>query len=403
MGWIKIVLFLTLFFTPILLENVDLKFCVLSEAEMAKCQAMAEATLGDQENNDNSFGSYFHRIKCTMPYFSPEECMRDMAREDPTTPNVIVVDAGDVFVGGRYHSLVPILREVYLEDKDYYHAVAVIKKGSLPDVRTLEDLRGKHACFAGVGTQAGWTIPVYKLINDGIMPVVDCNNHVKSTAEFFGTSCAVNTLQDRYNPLGDNSNSLCEYCGSDEPGIRCTIKDPYSGFRGAIMCLKEKGDIAFVKHSTVQENGWDENEFELLCVDGSRAPLANFEACSWGVAPGHFVLVSSALDLSERRSIQRFLVRLVDKYRGVVTNKTIALGTITADDVEIRTKTNELAILNEVFEEIKDENEVGSNRVSLDDPSYSKDPSFSSFSVKNYKRYGNVPNLIFQVSFVILI
>ena len=25
-------------------------------------------------------------------------------------PNVIVVDAGDVFVGGRYHSLVPILR-----------------------------------------------------------------------------------------------------------------------------------------------------------------------------------------------------------------------------------------------------------------------------------------------------
>jgi hypothetical protein len=29
---------------------------------------------------------------------------------------------------------------------------------------------------------------------------------------------------DRYNPLGDNSNSLCEYCGSGEPGVRCTIK-----------------------------------------------------------------------------------------------------------------------------------------------------------------------------------
>jgi len=27
-----------------------------------------------------------------------------------STPNIMVVDAGDVFVGGRYHSLVPILR-----------------------------------------------------------------------------------------------------------------------------------------------------------------------------------------------------------------------------------------------------------------------------------------------------
>jgi ABC-type phosphate/phosphonate transport system substrate-binding protein len=41
-----------------------------------------------------------------------------------------------------------------------YYAVAVVKKGSLPEVRTLKDLRGKKACFAGVGTQAGWVIPI---------------------------------------------------------------------------------------------------------------------------------------------------------------------------------------------------------------------------------------------------
>ncbi len=33
-----------------------------------------------------------------------------MSLEGGDQPNVIVVDAGDVFVGGRYHSLVPILR-----------------------------------------------------------------------------------------------------------------------------------------------------------------------------------------------------------------------------------------------------------------------------------------------------
>ena len=33
-----------------------------------------------------------------------------MSLEGEDKPNIIVVDAGDVFVGGRYHSLVPILR-----------------------------------------------------------------------------------------------------------------------------------------------------------------------------------------------------------------------------------------------------------------------------------------------------
>ena len=71
---------------------------------------------------------------------------------------MMVVDAGDVFVGGRYHSLVPVLREVYDNNRDFYHAVAVIKRGSLTEadgkpVYSLSDLRNKHACFAGVGTQ----------------------------------------------------------------------------------------------------------------------------------------------------------------------------------------------------------------------------------------------------------
>ena len=43
--------------------------------------------------------------------------MKSMALgEEDKAPNVIVVDAGDVFVGGRYHSLVPILREFYSDN-----------------------------------------------------------------------------------------------------------------------------------------------------------------------------------------------------------------------------------------------------------------------------------------------
>merc|ERR1719270_1918267 len=204
----------------------------------------------DQEEDDRAFGSYYRPIRCTVPYISPEDCMKEMDLAKDEAPSVMVVDAGDVFVGGRYHSLVPILREVYENNRDYYHAVAVIKKGTLPDVRSLSDLRGKHACFAGVGTQAGWTIPLYNMLTGKHMPVSDCNNYVKSTSDFFAQSCAVNTLQERYNPLGDNSNKLCDLCGSSEPGIRCTIKDPYAGFQGALRCLMDRGDIAFVKHNS---------------------------------------------------------------------------------------------------------------------------------------------------------
>jgi melanoma-associated antigen p97 len=49
---------------------------------------------------------------------------------------------------------------VFLADSLSYYAVAAVKKGSLSDVRTLKDLRNKKACFAGVGTQAGWVIPI---------------------------------------------------------------------------------------------------------------------------------------------------------------------------------------------------------------------------------------------------
>lgn len=31
----------------------------------------------------------------------------------------------------------------------------------------------------------------------GVMEISDCNNHVKSAIDFFGTSCAVNSLQAR--------------------------------------------------------------------------------------------------------------------------------------------------------------------------------------------------------------
>ncbi|KAJ8967951.1 hypothetical protein NQ314_002567 [Rhamnusium bicolor] len=91
------------------------------------------------------------------------------------------------------------------------------------------------------------------LMKEGGMEIVDCNNHVKSATHYFGPSCAVNCLSDKYNPIGDNSDKLCQICIGKIPGGRCTDSDPYAGYEGAFRCLLESGDIAFLKHNTVTE------------------------------------------------------------------------------------------------------------------------------------------------------
>ena len=73
-----------------------------------------------------------------------------------------------------------------------------------------------------------------------VMDIVDCNNHVKSASQFFGPSCAVDSLSDIYNPLGDNSDHLCELCASKVLGQRCTTHDPYAGYQVLIFTFSLK-------------------------------------------------------------------------------------------------------------------------------------------------------------------
>ncbi|KOB75135.1 Lactotransferrin, partial [Operophtera brumata] len=131
--------------------------------------------------------------------------------------SLLALDAGEVYVAGRYHSL------LYGRSETYQYAVAVVRKGGLPSLQPgmgLQALRGARACFPGVGALAGWVMPIHVLMQEGGLKIKDCNNHVKSAIEFFGDSCAPNSLKDMYNPIGDNSDNA--------------------------------GDIAFVRDTTIQ-------------------------------------------------------------------------------------------------------------------------------------------------------
>lgn len=80
---------------------------------------------------------------------------------DEGKATLTTLDAGEIFVAGRYHSLVPIAQEVLNANQTHYYSVAVVRKGTLSDVTSLRDLRNKKACFPGVQTFAGWALPIY--------------------------------------------------------------------------------------------------------------------------------------------------------------------------------------------------------------------------------------------------
>ncbi|KAK4875334.1 hypothetical protein RN001_011756 [Aquatica leii] len=306
-------------------------WCTVSNEEQQKCQNFAMAI----ERDKIRVGYDYFKINCHQA-FSKDECMVLLDEEKVTLTSL---DAGQVFVGGRYHSLIPIAQEIAEGNVDFHYSVAVIRINTLPEVNHVRHLRGKKACFAGVGTMAGWVIPIHTLMNEGSMEIIDCNNHVKTATEFFGPSCAVNSLTDKYNPIGDNSDKLCHICTGKVPGGKCTDSDPYAGFEGAFRCLLEAGEIAFLKHTTVDEQtatiefaGVSKDTFQLLCKDGTRRPLSDYKVCNWGVVPGNAIVATSALAYETRRKYQKFLQRVAEVYGNFPNNGSYGVGDNTQYD-----------------------------------------------------------------------
>ncbi|XP_025413033.1 melanotransferrin [Sipha flava] len=291
-----------------------LTWCTINAQEQSKCLNLSAAVNRDKQKFNPK---YFMELVCKQGV-NKDDCMTML---DNSAADILSLDAGEVFVGGRYNSLIPIMQQLFEDGSTEYYAVALIKKNTLNDVYNLGHLKGKKACFAGVGTQAGWNIPINTLISKGFMNIFDCNNHVKTTIEFFGPSCAVNSLLDKYNPMGDNSDRLCTICASKVSGQKCTSSDPYAGDEGAFRCLIETGDIAFLRHTTVLEMLNDqsftktkENDLELLCLDGSRRPISEYRSCNWGPTPTDAIMTTSAKSSSARISFQKWLQKIVELY-----------------------------------------------------------------------------------------
>ncbi|XP_045394911.1 inhibitor of carbonic anhydrase-like isoform X4 [Lemur catta] len=254
-------------------------WCAVGQDERTKCAEWSLVSGG--------------ALECTMEE-TTEDCIAAITKGEA---DAMSLDGEFIYTAGKC-GLVPVLAENYkpkhgsewLGSKcvntpvEGYFVVAVAKKSDANV--TWNSLRGKKSCHTAVGTSAGWNIPMGLIYNQTGSCKFD---------EFFSSSCA---------PGSNPDSPLCALCGgSSNPAHTCapSSHERYYGSSGAFRCLVEKGDVAFVEHRAVLQNtdgqnneAWAKNlkqgDFELLCLDGTRKPVAEVQNCHLAVVPNRAVV-----------------------------------------------------------------------------------------------------------------
>ncbi|XP_056419183.1 melanotransferrin [Hyla sarda] len=268
-----------------------LRWCTLSTEEIWKCGDMAIAFKNQSLNPS---------IQCVSAN-NQEDCMRMIQQKEV---DAVTLDGGDIYTAGKTYGLVPAAAESYPDiAPDNYYAVAVVKK-SPQDSFTFHELKGRKSCHTGYMRSAGWNIPIGLLTKRGLIRPEGCNI-VKAVGDFFSESCVPGANQKEF------PSKLCQLCNGDGKGnnkCESSDKEQYYGYSGAFRCLIERGDVAFVKHSTVFENcdGNNTNEwtkkckssdFQLLCPNGARAEVTQYADCNWAQVPAHAVMVRPEMNI----------------------------------------------------------------------------------------------------------
>ncbi|KAM9409815.1 saxiphilin-like [Pholidichthys leucotaenia] len=281
------------------LEDSVVRWCCISLAEQKKCEQWALNIKSDP-------------LVCVRAA-SMRDCIEKIKRDEV---DAVSLDATHTFIAGKC-GLVPVVTELYgghcapTEGSSHFETdvlppvvgLAIARRSSRSIF--LGNLGGRRSCHSHMYSPAGWLLPYRQTLSLEHNSSSPCDPNLVYN-EVFWKGC-----------LPGSEGNLCKVCmgGTGEAATkRCTDNhnERYYGNMGALRCLvgdpsgKSYGDVAFLEHHNLQANilglsssgwtqGWVSSDFELLCADGQRAPLSEWERCNLGVIPPNTIMTRPVL------------------------------------------------------------------------------------------------------------
>uniref|UniRef100_A0A8C7WYE8 Serotransferrin n=1 Tax=Oryzias sinensis TaxID=183150 RepID=A0A8C7WYE8_9TELE len=278
------------------LEDSVMRWCCISHAEQKKCEQWALSIKSDP-------------LVCIRAA-SMRDCIEKIKRNEV---DAVSLDATHSYIAGKC-GLVPVVTEYYgilmglfccfcPSDLPSLVAVALAKRSSRNVF--MGNLEGRRSCHSYLYSPAGWLLPYRHALSPTHNGSSSCDP-TRVYKEVFWKGC-----------LPGSVGNLCKVCmgGTGEAATkRCTDNhnERYYGNMGALRCLvgdpngKSYGDVAFLEQHNLLANilslssggwaqGWTSSDFELLCGDGRRAALSEWESCNLGVIPPNTIMTRPVL------------------------------------------------------------------------------------------------------------
>uniref|UniRef100_A0A3P8T3J6 Serotransferrin n=1 Tax=Amphiprion percula TaxID=161767 RepID=A0A3P8T3J6_AMPPE len=293
--------------TALILDHLNcssakkMRWCTVSDPEQRKCAELAKALVAVLPP---AAVAAFARLSCIRAS-STADCID---RIKANRADIVTLDAGEVYSAVKQFDLVAVAKEIY-SDGGCILSVAVVRNSSL-DIRSLQGLK---SCHSGVRWTAGWSLPLGFLLSRNYLSWSKEQPLSQDVSTFFSASCVPGAAA--------MAPPLCFLCQGQKSYIRqknyhceTSHSEPFYNNQGALRCLRRgAGDVAFVDHlalDSIDES--EQDEFSLLCADGTQAPLSHYRQCNLGRGPGGGMVTR----LNFRKVVRKFLATLLFGQQG---------------------------------------------------------------------------------------
>lgn len=134
--------------------------------------------------------------------------------------------------------------------------VAVVRERPTPVISSFSDLQGRNACFPEYG---GIAYLSFLNVTRSKKLVTDTCKYAKVVSTFLNYACAPGAQDKNHNvSVGSQAaKKLCKLCG--EKTCDASPDNKYFGDAGAIACLDDVGDIAFLEARNLKSEFFGRN------------------------------------------------------------------------------------------------------------------------------------------------